>query len=708
MKFNFSHIKWSLALMVMAFFFGCSTEKDAALNVGYHNMTARYNGYFNARVLMEETLDNYRASTVEDYTKVLPLDLYPAKEDVPAIQESYETALEKCENVIFRHSMPSSATRNKSEENCRWIDDNWFVIGKIHYTRMEYVKAEEIFGFVNESALYIDQERVHESRIWLAKTYIAQGRYPEAKRILSAVEISKDVADNEQENKKDNSAKPSKREKKKRKQQAKTDKKNGVKKAVPFPKHLKDEYELTMAEYYLAQEDYKKAIPHLETGIELTKKKKTKARYMFVLAQVNARIGNGDQASFYFNKVVHSNAPYEMRFQAQINKALTATSGGEELRKELTKMLKDPKNAEYKDQIYYALAEIEMKDGNKELAIHNYSKSAFYSVKNDRQKGISYLSLGNIYFKDQNYLYAQKYYDSCVQVLPEEYETYEQIKGKAEGLSDLVYHYETFVFEDSVQRMAEMSPEALEKFLTQQVKDIKEAERVRKAEEQRRLKEQQNRIKNTTGNAGSGSKWYFYNQKVSASGFNDFRALWGQRPIEDNWRRINKTSYSSFDPDDPDSQDSTDQVVVEDSITVESLMANLPLSPELMDSSNNRLMNSLYMLGIIYKEQLKQDQEGIKYFQKVVDKGIEHPKVLPAMYQLYLMHTKLGSSKAAKFKETIVADYPDSEITKMLNDPDYLRKKLKRKENHSTNIQRHLKITDTGDTQRCLPSAMIS
>ena len=85
MQFNFSHIKWSMALMVLTSLFGCSTEKDAALNVGYHNMTARYNGYFNARVLMEETLDNYRASTVEDYTKVLPLDLYPAKEDVPAI-----------------------------------------------------------------------------------------------------------------------------------------------------------------------------------------------------------------------------------------------------------------------------------------------------------------------------------------------------------------------------------------------------------------------------------------------------------------------------------------------------------------------------------------------------------------------------------------------------------------------------------------------
>lgn len=668
----------SLALLLVMG--SCSTEKDAPLNVGYHNMTARYNGYHNARVLMQEALEDYRRGAEEDYTKILPLDLYPSEEDVPTIRDPYEKAFEKCETVILRHSMPASATRNKDEENCRWIDDNWFVIGQIHYTRREYSKAAEIFQFVSESPLYIDQERVHEARLWLAKTYIAQGRFPEAKRLLAASEQSMISAE---ESKNAEKEKLSKLQKKRKKSQKKKDKKNGVKYPAPFPKNLKDDYELTMAEYYLAQEDYKKAIPHLEKGIELTRKKKVKARYMFVLAQINAKMGNGDQASYYFNKVVKSPAPFVMRFQAQINKALTATSGGEELRKELNKMLKDPKNDEYRDQIYYALAELEWKDANKEEAIANYSRSAFYSVKNDRQKGVSYLKLGDIYFNDQDYLKAQKYYDSCVQVLPEEYETYEQIKGKADGLSDLVFHYETYVFEDSVQRKAQMSPDELEKYLKQQVKDMKEAERLRKEEEQRRLIAQQNRIKNSGATTGSGSKWYFYNQKVNSTGFNDFRALWGQRVLEDNWRRTNKTSYGNIDPDDQDAIDSLEAAnsVDEDTLSVEMLMANLPLTPELMDSSNNRLMSSLYMLGIIYKEQLKETKEAQKYFEKVVNRGVEHPKVLPAMYQLYLIHKKAGaSSKASQYKERILKEYPNSDIAQLMNDPDYLKKKQEREQ----------------------------
>lgn len=656
---------------------GCSTEKDAPLNKGYHNMTARYNGYFNARMMIEESLESYRQASSEDYTKILPLDLYPTAEDIPMIQEKYETALEKCEKVIFRHSMPSSATRNKAEENCRWIDDNWFVIGQIHYTRQDYIKAEEIFKFIQETALYVDQERVHEARIWLAKTYIALKKFPEAKRYLAQVEIDMESAGSAKEDKKEMSS----REKKKQKEQDKKDKKKGLKKKAPFPKHLKDDYEITMAEFWIAQKDYKKAIEHLEKGIQLVKKKKRKSRYMFVLAQLYQKTGNGDQAAFYFNKVVHSNVKYEMRFQAQIYKALTATSGGQEIRKELTKMLRDPKNDEFRDQIYYALAELEIKDGNKELAIEYYTKSAFTSIKNNRQKGLSYLKLGDLYFAEPDYLKAQKYYDSCVQVLPEEYEDYEQIKGKAEGLSDLVFHYETYVYEDSVQHIANMSETEREKFLEKTLQQIKDEDERRKEEEQRRLKEQQNRIKNSSSNSGSGSKWYFYNQKVSSSGFNEFRALWGQRVSEDDWRRSNKTTYATDDLDNPDSQDSTE--VVEnitsiDSLSVDDLRKGIPLTETAMDSSNFKMINSLYMLGIIYKEQLSEPDEAIKYFSEVIIRKIEHPKVLPANYQLYLLYKKKGSAKAEQYKNTILSEYPDSEIAMILKDPEYLEKKAEK------------------------------
>jgi len=51
---TFLRHKYLLAALVLAVFLSaCSTEKDAALNVGYHNMTARFNGYFNAGEIID-------------------------------------------------------------------------------------------------------------------------------------------------------------------------------------------------------------------------------------------------------------------------------------------------------------------------------------------------------------------------------------------------------------------------------------------------------------------------------------------------------------------------------------------------------------------------------------------------------------------------------------------------------------------------------
>lgn len=659
-----------LALLLVA---SCSTEKDALLNKGYHNMTARYNGYYNARVIIGEMLDGYREGYQEDYIDIIPLDLYPTEVDVPNMYPELEDAIERCSKVIVRHSMPNpELVKNKSDENCRWIDDNWLVVGQAYYIKRDYKEAKEKLLYISESDFYRGQEAVYEARIWLAKTHVALGEYPDAKRVLRMVEQSIKSTDAKKENK----------EKKKRptssmaKKRAKADKKKKKEEdtPAPFPKKLKVDYEIAMADLYLAQEEDKKAIEHLENAVELCKDRKRRARYMFALGQLYADQGNNGEASKYFAKVTRSNAPYEMRFKAKIKNALTATGDIEELFAGLNKMLKDGKNIEYKDQIYYAMAELNMKKDSVAAAKSNYTNSVLWSIKNDRQKGVSYLRLADIHFEERDYLSAQKYYDSCVQALPEDYEGYEMLKNKALGLADLVYHYELVEFEDSVQTIARMSPKDREKFLKQTVKDIKAQAERKRIEEEQRLLAQQARINNQqgAGGKGGGKKWYFSNPKLVASGFNDFRGLWGQRVNEDNWRRADKNSFSDLSNENGEVSDTAE---VDDGVTIEMLMTDIPLTQSAVDSSNNRILNSLYNLGIIYKEQLKEENEAVDYFQAVLDRNFEHPRVLPALYQLYLINNKNGNASAEGYKSTILKDYSKSEIAQILIDPDYLKKK---------------------------------
>ncbi|MCG8575797.1 MAG: tetratricopeptide repeat protein [Flavobacteriales bacterium] len=672
MKIKAVHKKLFFLFVSLTLVYSCSTEKDALINKGYHNMTARYNGYFNAKLIRDEAITAFRDSYTETYHDIIPLDLYPNKKEVVSLFPDLDTAISKCEKVIVRHSMPNpDVVKNKSEEHCRWIDDNWFVIGQIHYIKHEFNDAEEKLKYVIDA--YNGQTSVYEAQIWLAKTYIATGDFTNAKKYLN---LAKKAMERTADKKDKDDGGSSKKKKSKYQKKKEKERKKKAKKDAPadFPKKLIPDYYAAVAELAIAEENYKMAIENIEKAIENTRNRKRKARYMFVLAQLYDEIGNGDQASNYFNKVAHSPAPYSMQFQAKINKALSATSGGTALRKELRKMLKEAKNAEYKDQIFYALAELDMKDGDVTEAKKNYSQSAFWSVKNNRQKGESYLKLGDIHFSEKDYLPAQKYYDSCVKALPEDYPDYLKIKNKAEGLSDLVYHYETVVFEDSVQRIALMPEKEREKFLEKSLKDIKAAEEKRKAEEQARLLALQKKLatQSTNTGAGKGSKWYFYNAKIKGSGFNDFRSNWGQRVLEDDWRRQNKQSLGNFGDGSDDSDSLSTDV---DSLTVDMLRADIPLTEATFDSSNTRLLNSLYMLGVIYKEQLKEEKEAISYFNKVVNRNVEHPKVLPSHYQLYLIYKRGGKPKAEQHKSTILTKFPESEIAKILLDPDYLKKK---------------------------------
>jgi len=364
-----------------------------------------------------------------------------------------------------------------------------------------------------------------------------------------------------------------------------------------------------------------------------------------------------------------------MRFYAKINKALSSTGGSEGLRKEIAKMLRDSKNEEYKDQIYYVLADLDIKDNDIVSAKRNLTRSALFSISNDRQKGMSYLKLADISFEEKDYIPAQKYYDSCIAVLPKGYENFETIAAKAIGLQDLVLNYEIVQRQDSLLMIAAMSDKDREKFLEATLKQIKADEIRQKAEAEARLLAQQKRLNNAAANAGTGSKWYFYNQKQKGNGVNDFRVLWGQRKLEDNWRRSNKESLNDFEDDN----DSSEVEVEDEGLTVDDLRKDLPLTIAAVDSSNIMILDALYNLGIIYKEQLKEIEESIDYFSSVIDRKIEHPKVLPAEYQLYLLHKKKGSNgKANGYKGMILKDYPDSDIAKLLLDPNYLKKKAKK------------------------------
>jgi len=657
-------------LLISIFFVpSCSTEKNNLLNRSYHGMTAHYNGYFNANELIKLSITSYNSSLKEDYYSILPIQPLPNKTEVVGLYSSIDTAIAKCTKVIQNHSMPSNDRPSKKKvEYNQWIDENWITIGIADFYRRDYDAAKKNFEFVKK--FYSNDPTVFIADLWVAKTNIELGNYTEA--LFSLTNLDKAIEEEA----------IAKAEKKaegffKKKSKEKKTKKN---KKAKFPKKIKFDLEKTKADLALKKNNKEDAIKYLEESLKFAKKQIDKARVHFILAQLYESIYKNSQAKVHYSKVLKYNCPYEMNFSARIKRAFMG--GDEKLRKELMRMLRDPKNSEFKDQIYYALADMELQIGNKPKAKEYLTSSAFYSTNNTRQKGLAYEKLGNLSFSERNYVFAQKYYDSCVTAITDQYPNYEGVKNKAVKLADLVKAVETFQLEDSLQMIAKLPENERVIFVENVIKKIKKDEEQRKKMQAIRLLElQKNQNLVAQNNDVNGNKWYWNNVKTRSEGFDEFKKLWGVRVNEDNWRRSEKTSYASFDTNEDDSTTTkNDSIpkVEKDTLTVELLMSRVPLTDSAIAISKIRLLSSLYDAGVIYKEQLLENEMAVQQFTAVLARQFESDFNLLSAYQLYRIYAESDKPKAEIQKEYILNMFPNSDYANYLRDPDYFIKKKER------------------------------
>ena len=666
-----------LAIIAMIFA-ACSTEKNTWVNRNYHSLTAHYNGYYNANELIDQGMTSYRDGRVENYYDILPIDPIPSETEVAALYPAIDTAIVKCKKVIQNHSMPSNdRPARKKEEHNRWIDENWTTIGIASYYRRDYEGAMKSFKFVRK--FYDNDPSLYVGELWMAKTNIATGDLTEAKFNLD--NLDKAIANEE-------AAEEDKPKKTKRNKFNK--KKDKDDETAKVPKSIRFDLEKTKAQLALVREDKEKAIEYLEASLEHARFKDDVARVHFILGQLYAEKGEKQKAQEHFTAVVKGRAKFEMAFNARLKRAFLGT--GDKVKKDLNKMLKDPKNAEFKDQIYYALAEIDFNEGNEDLAVANLHRSVFYSTNNKRQKGQSYERLGDYRFNRREYVQAQKYYDTCAQVIDDNYPNAEGIRGKADNLAKLVVAVETAEREDSLQRIAGMDASSREKFIKDEIKRIKKAEEERKRKEAERLRELQENQTNFGGDIGNGSKWYWNNPKVVREGREEFRRLWGQRENEDNWRRSQKIEVNINVDTNTIAENGAPKEEVEDTLTVEQMMKSLPLTDSLMAASNQRLMKALFDAGRIYNEQLKEPEFAKTQFQAALDRNLkEDEHDLLSAYQMYNLHKGKDAVAAGKYEQYILTNYPTSDFAKYLRDPEYF---IKRKERNALAVQEYVKVLE--------------
>lgn len=622
----------------------CSVKKDSFTSRSYHNLTSRFNGYFNGNEKVKEGVATLEMQHQDDYDYVLPIFIYGDEESSKSVYPEMNSAIEKCSRVIDRHSM-----KIKGKERCRWIDDNYFVIGKAHFYKRTYLEAERLFGYTARG--YKDQDRSKEATLWMARTYIELERYSKARNMLTILKEEKE----------------------------------DLPKSFPL-----NELAAVEADMNMKQGKVDHAIERLEEAVYLTKKNRDKARWAFILAQLYDHKGQNERAVKQFQRVVKMNPPYEMAFYAKINQALSfdgADSKG--VRKMLEKMLKDEKNIEYYDQVWYALADIEYKEGFKDLAIEDLKTSAKVSTINTKQKGKSFMRLADIYFEDRMYRDAQVYYDSTVAFLPADHPDYEAVANKAEVLGELVEYVETVIVEDSLQALAQLDEAELEKKINKMISNRKaeeeEKERLELEAREAQLSQNVAQKPGNSGNSGGGKgEWYFYNPNTLGKGFSEFAKKWGNRTLEDDWRRKDKSQTLAFEEEEGEEivDDPKGEKEEAEWTKPEFYTQNLPKNAADIAASNARIAEALYKSGLLYKERLDDNDNAIESFETLNARFDSCQYSLESYYQLYRMYLYKEENEnyfspemknsSGWYKDILLFDYPNSEYAMLIKDPNRL------------------------------------
>ena len=616
-----------LLLTLLSFISSCSTKKKSWVNKQYHNTTARYNGYFNGNESLKKGVKRIHLNHKDDYTSILPV--YKEIDLKNSNTQSYmDKAIKKGSVVIQRHSM-----KIRGKEYCKWIDDSYFLVGKAYFYKGEFQEAIKTFTFIIEE--YKKNEIRFYATLWLIRSHLELENYTQAEMLIEELENERNK-----------------------------------------PKKFDVKFGFVKADHYLKQNNLSLALEELKALEKITKRKKNKVRINFIIAQIYQFYDNFKQATFYYQKTLKLNPEYEMAFNSKMNLARSSESGsklGQKAKASLLKMLKDEKNKDYLDQIYYTLAEISLNIADTNTAKENYLLSTKNSVNNNAQKALSFLSLAKIDYAQRNYIETKKMYDSTVFYLSEEHRNYIEANQNQQIFTDLAYHINIVELEDSLQYVA-LLPENEKRMLIQNIIQ-KEIERERQEKEQRQQIQSllyQNSRNNTNqfGNNTSAGKWYFYNPSTLSFGMSEFRKKWGKRKLEDDWRRKDKKTLNIILEQDSLIKDSVNNGSSKNKKSPEFYLSQLPKSKEDFDESNNKIKESLYQMAIIFRDVLFENEISIKTFLRIVEKYPNDESYSSlALYNTYYVYLDIKKSlKAQETKRELLAKYPNSMCAKILSD----------------------------------------
>lgn len=629
-----------LGVLVLLGISSCTTEKNTWLTRTFHNTCAHYNGYFWGKLAYEDGIKTLKQNHKEDYTDIIPVYVYPDQSDVGAIYPDMSRAIRKADTMIQKHTITTKAKR-EIPDAVHYIKYCYLLLAEAHLYKNDLIEASDVLDYATKE--YRKTDFKYEALIWQARTYNQLGSVSKADEVIDFLRS------------------------------------NGKK----IPKKLYAQVFAVTADYNMRIGQYPEVEAQLARAIKVEKDKKTKARYYFIIGQLSERDGNTKRAYDSYTKCLALHPYDDLDFEARIRRAILHMGGDKEnikIKENLQKMLRPTRYIDDRDQIYYALAEIALKEGDEPLGITDLHKSVKASTTNKVQKAISYLALGNIAFDKEDYRTAKIFFDSTVIALPKTYRGRDSILEKKDNLDRLVRWLSVIDQQDSLQRIAKRGRKGAEKYVDSLIAVEKQKEQQLK--EQERIAAENAANNSPQGGGVSNGQWYFYNPSLVTQGINEFIQRWGNRPLEDNWRRSHKVAdavqlaaANEAASDSSKANGNAKKDANQSKYNADNYLKNIPFTDAQVKASNDTLIEAYYNVGFIYEQYIKNNQYAEGDYEKMMERFPANKYKLPVYYNLYLMYTQTGNTERADYyKNILLSQYPNTEYALLIKDPEKYRR----------------------------------
>lgn len=651
-----------LLLLSIAFLFACTSRKSENKTVGLKGFSAYYNTLFNSKDALETELkdrkNSYQDNFYAPYINLLKYDEQPLGSDLnnngffgenggnfpgqnvtPSVPiRSGASTLQIAEAKALKAISKYSVLKDGEEKNKKMFDAHILLA----QARIYQNKPLEALDALN----YLFSNMKNDKRLDLAKIYQAQA-FTKMKDFYRANEIFLALNNSN------------------------------------LNKNYKKLQSVYYAQMLVDAGKKEEAVKEMENAFEVNKNRELRSRIAFLRGQVLAQLEKNEEARESFTTAYKYANDFEFEVKSQIEIAKTyngAKDDYEGARKYIEDISKKGTYASRKNEFYYALGLMANKAGKTEDAQKYFAKALAEKQSDPQLRGLTFYEIGKNYQDKNDYISAGAYYDSALAVMNYQ-PAREQLAYTSTNIKKVSKNYYLVKKNDSILALTKMSEAQRNAYFGKYIDELKakeaKEEALRKKEERNKgfdtgdynansiFAGNKNTFRDFSSQANKGG-FYFASQNAVSKGQSEFKQIWGNRGLQDDWRFSGRmTSLEETKNQAMGLEGTQNPRRFETEYYTEKIPTNAEEIAQLKKARDTASLG----LGRMYENYFSNTTLATKTLYDLVDNQPEDEVKLQALYQIFSMNYEKNPSAAERAKLMIMSDFPYTSYAEFVKNP---------------------------------------